>query len=168
MLTGWTILPKPSFINQRCGWWNSVEDFDPCMFHNYHSSYYQPKIWKVGVNPTTCSMQVYHLQFQQIKFHHQNSKYNNLFNASHQIQWSIPQLQISTCSTTIILLLSTKDFGGRGRPQEKGFHAVNSKQKLTKNLFLVGSFLMCWLAGPFCQNLLYQPKTWMMKLRRRL
>ncbi len=32
--------------------------------------------------------------------------------------------------------------------------AVNSKWKLTKNLFLVGSFLTCWLADPFCQNLL--------------
>ncbi len=81
------------------------------------------------MNPTTCSMQV------------------------HQLQLPIPQLQISTCSTTIILLLATKDLGGRGRPQEKGFHAVNSKQKLTKNLFLVYSSLTCWLAGPFCWNL---------------
>jgi hypothetical protein len=33
--------------------------------------------------------------------------------------------------------------GGRGRSEKKGFHAVNSKQKLTKNLFLVGIFLTC-------------------------
>ena len=39
--------------------------------------------------------------------------------------------------------LSTNDLGGRGRSEEKGFHAVNSKQKLTKNSFLVGSFLTC-------------------------
>ncbi len=39
--------------------------------------------------------------------------------------------------------LSTKDLGGRGRSEEKGFHAVNSKQKSTKNLFLVDSFLTC-------------------------
>jgi hypothetical protein len=32
------------------------------MFKNYHSSYYQPKIWEVGANPTTCSMQVHQLQ----------------------------------------------------------------------------------------------------------
>jgi hypothetical protein len=71
-----------------------------------------------------------------------------LFN---QIQ--IPQLQISTYSTTIILRLSTKDLEVMGRSEEKGFHAVKSKQKLTKNPFLVGSFLKCCLAGPFCQNL---------------
>ncbi len=45
-------------------------------------------------------------------------------------------------------------FGGWGRSEEKRRYAVNSKQKSTKNLFLVGSFLTCWLAGPFCQNLL--------------
>ncbi len=38
VLTGWSILPKPSFINRRLGWWNSVGDFDPCMFHNHQSS----------------------------------------------------------------------------------------------------------------------------------
>jgi hypothetical protein len=43
----------------------------------------------------------------------------------------------------IILLLSSKDLGGRGWSEEKLFHAVNSKQKLTKNSFLVGSFLTC-------------------------
>jgi hypothetical protein len=42
-LTGWTILLKPSSINQRLGWWNSVGDFDPCMFHNYHSSFFSTK-----------------------------------------------------------------------------------------------------------------------------
>ena len=40
------------------------------------------------------------------------------------------------------------------RSEEKRCYAVNSKQKLTKNLCLVGSFLMCQLAGPFRQNLL--------------
>jgi hypothetical protein len=40
-----------------------------------------------------------------------------------------------------------------GRSEEKRNYAVNSKQKLTKNLFLVGSFLTCWLAGPFCRYL---------------
>ncbi len=82
LLTGWTILPKPSFINQRLGWWNSVGDFDPCMIHIHHSSYYQPKIWEVGANPTTYSMQVHQLQVQKMKFHHQNSKSHNLCNAS--------------------------------------------------------------------------------------
>ncbi len=62
-------------------------------------------------NPTTCSVQVQQLQLQ------------------------IPQLQIYTCSTTIILLLSTKDLGGGGRSDKKGFHAVNSKQKSTNFFF---------------------------------
>ncbi len=44
-------------------------------------------------------------------------------------------------------------FGGWGQ-EEKRRYAVNSKQDLTKNLFLVGSFLTCWLAGPFCWYLL--------------
>jgi hypothetical protein len=43
--------------------------------------------------------------------------------------------------------------GDRGRSLEKRCCAVNSKQKSTKNLFLVGSFLTCLLADPFCQNL---------------
>ncbi len=43
--------------------------------------------------------------------------------------------------------------GDRGRSEEKRHGAVNSKQKSTKNLFLVGSFLMCRLAGSFCQYL---------------
>jgi hypothetical protein len=51
----------------------------------------------------------------------------------HQLQLQIPKLKISTCFTTIILLLSTKDLGGKGRLEEKGFHAVNSKQKLNEN-----------------------------------
>jgi hypothetical protein len=37
------------------------------MFYNYDSSYYQPKIWEVGANPTTCSMQVNQLQVQKMK-----------------------------------------------------------------------------------------------------
>jgi hypothetical protein len=41
-----------------------------------------------------------------------------------------------------------------GRSEEKRHYAVNSKQKLTKNSCLVGSFLMCGLAGSFYQNLL--------------
>ncbi len=41
-----------------------------------------------------------------------------------------------------------------GRSEEKRHYVVNSKQKLTKNFCLVGSFLTCGLAGSFCQNLL--------------
>jgi hypothetical protein len=67
VLTGWIILPKPSFINQRLGWWNSVGKFDLFMFHNYHSSYYQPKIWEVWANPTTCSLQVHQMQVLKLK-----------------------------------------------------------------------------------------------------
>jgi hypothetical protein len=33
--------------------------------------------------------------------------------------------------------------GDGGRSEEKRRHAVNSKQKSTKNLFLAGSFLTC-------------------------
>ncbi len=40
-------------------------------------------------------------------------------------------------------LVKTKDLGDWGRSEEKRCYAVNSKQKLTKNLFLVGSFLTC-------------------------
>ncbi len=43
--------------------------------------------------------------------------------------------------------------GDQGRSEEKRRCAVNSKQKLTENMFLAGSFLTCWLAGPFCRNL---------------
>ncbi len=50
-------------------------------------------------------------------------------------------------------LVQTKDLGDGGRSEEKRCYAVNPKQKSTKNLFLVGSFLTCCLAGPFCQNL---------------
>jgi hypothetical protein len=39
-----------------------------------------------------------------------------------------------------------------GKSEEKRRYAVNSKQKLTKILFLVGSFLTCGQAGSFCQN----------------
>ncbi len=156
MLTGWTILPKPSFIYQRLRWWISIEVFDLCMFHNYHSSTKDlggrgkshnlfnasPSTASLKnensttrkANPTTCSMQV------------------------KQLHLPIPQLQISTCSTTIILCLSTKDLRGRGRSEEKGLHYVKSKQKLTRKLILVGSFLMCWLAGPFCRNFLLSTK----------
>ncbi len=67
MLTGWTLLPKPSFINQRLGWWNSVEDFDPVAVDSSSGRgsgsgsgsgsgcgrlsffFFQPKIWEVGV-----------------------------------------------------------------------------------------------------------------------
>ncbi len=116
--------------------------------------------------PTTCSMQVHQLQVQQVKFQHKKGKSYNLFNASptttiayhttanlymrHNYHFS--------CFAIIIFLLLTKDLGGRGRSEEKGFHAVSSKQKSTKNLFLVGSFLMCWLAGHFCWNLLLSTK----------
>jgi hypothetical protein len=36
--------------------------------------------------------------------------------------------------------INHKDLGDRGRSEEKGFHAVNSKQKSTKNSFLVALF----------------------------
>ncbi len=51
-------------------------------------------------------------------------------------------------------LVQTKDLGDRGRSEEKKRYAVNSKQKSTKNLFLVDSFLTCGLAGSFRRNLL--------------
>ncbi len=54
----------------------------------------------------------------------------------------------------MFLVWTTKDLGDGGRSEKKRRYAVNSKQKLTKNLYLAGSFLTCWLAGPFCQNLL--------------
>ena len=41
------------------------------------------------------------------------------------------------------LVYTNKDLGDGGRSEEKRRHAVNSKQKLTKNTFLAGSFLMC-------------------------
>ncbi len=44
-------------------------------------------------------------------------------------------------------LVQTKGLGDGGRSEEKRRCAVNLKQKLTTNLFLVGSFLTCWLAG---------------------
>jgi hypothetical protein len=40
-------------------------------------------------------------------------------------------------------LVQTKDLGDGGRSEEKRRYAVNSKQKLTKNSLLVGSFLTC-------------------------
>ncbi len=52
------------------------------------------------------------------------------------------------------LVWSTEDMGDGGWSEEKRRYAVNSKQKLTKNLFLVDFSLTCWLAGSFCQNLL--------------
>jgi hypothetical protein len=51
-------------------------------------------------------------------------------------------------------LVETKDLGDWGRSEEKRRYAVISKKKSTKNSVLVGSFLTCCLAGPFCQNLL--------------
>jgi hypothetical protein len=59
VLTGWTLLPKPSFINQRLGRCNSVGDIDPAAAASGSGSgsgssrlsffFYQPKIWEVGV-----------------------------------------------------------------------------------------------------------------------
>ncbi len=40
-------------------------------------------------------------------------------------------------------LVKTKDLGDGGRSEEKRHYAVNSKQKSTKNTFLVGSVLTC-------------------------
>ncbi len=40
------------------------------------------------------------------------------------------------------LLYTTKNLGDRGRSEEQRHYAVNSKQKLTENLFLVSSFLI--------------------------
>jgi hypothetical protein len=37
----------------------------------------------------------------------------------------------------------TKDMKDGGRSEEKRCYAVNSKQKMIKNPFLVGSFLTC-------------------------
>ncbi len=53
----------------------------------------------------------------------------------------------------MFLVWTTKDMEDGGRSEEKRFYAINSKQKSTKNLVLVSSFLTCWLAGPFCRNL---------------
>jgi hypothetical protein len=43
----------------------------------------------------------------------------------------------------MFLVCTTKDMGDCGSSEEKRLYAVNSKQKSTKNLFLVGSFLTC-------------------------
>ncbi len=81
VLTGWTLLPKSSFINQRLGWWNSVGDVDPCMFHNYHSSYYQPKIREVGENHNLFNASS-STASPKMKIYHQNSESHILFNES--------------------------------------------------------------------------------------
>ncbi len=46
-------------------------------------------------------------------------------------------------SVNLFLVYETKDSGNGGKSEEKRRYAVNSKQKLTKNLFLAGSFLAC-------------------------
>ncbi len=56
-------------------------------------------------------------------------------------------------SGNLFLVYTNKYLGDWGRSEEKRRYAVNSKQKSTKNLFLAGSFLTCWLAGPFYQYL---------------
>ncbi len=55
-----TLLPKPSFITQRIGWWNLVGDYDSAAAASGSGSgsgssrlsffFYQPKIWGVGVD----------------------------------------------------------------------------------------------------------------------
>ena len=42
-----------------------------------------------------------------------------------------------------VFSVNNKDLGNGGRSEEKRRHAVNSKQKLTIKLILVGSFLTC-------------------------
>ncbi len=67
---------------------------------------------------------------------------------------------------SVFSVYTTKDLGDRGWSEEKRCYAVNSKQKSTKNSFLVGSFLTCWLAGPFCRIFCYQQmicRTWLVK-----
>jgi hypothetical protein len=49
--------------------------------------------------------------------------------------------------------------GDWGRSEEKRHFAVSSKQKSTKNLFLVGSILRCWLAHSD-EIYSYQPMIW--------
>ncbi len=46
-------------------------------------------------------------------------------------------------SVNPVLVYTTKDLGDGGRSEKKRRYAVNSKPKLTKNLFLAGSFLTC-------------------------
>jgi hypothetical protein len=77
------------------------------------------------------------------KFHHQNSKSHNLFNASPSTTIANPKTANLYMLHNYYPSLSIKDLGDRGRSEEKGFHAVNSKQKSTKNSCLVGSFLTC-------------------------
>jgi hypothetical protein len=60
---------------------------------------------------------------------------SNYYNCKSHNCKSLHALQLS------FFFLSTNDFGGRGRSQVKGFDAVKSKQKSTKNPFLLISFL---------------------------
>ncbi len=117
-------------------------------------------------SPTTCSMKFINCKSQCWNFHHQNRESHNLFNASPAATIANPTTKKSLHVPQLSFFVfhnyhyssSTKDLGGRVRSEEKGFHAVNSKQKSTKNLFLVGSFLTFCLAGPFCRNLLLSTK----------
>ncbi len=54
-----------------------------------------------------------------------------------------------------VFSVNNQRYGRWGRSEEKRRYAVDSNQKLTKNWFLVCSFLTFWLAGPFCQNFVF-------------
>ncbi len=68
-------------------------------------------------------------------------------------QYLLPPIKLFYSGNTF-LVYTTKDLGDGGRSEKKRRYNVNSKWKSTKNSFLAGSFLTCWLAGPFCRNLL--------------
>ncbi len=146
---------KSSFINQTLGWWNSEEILIPAC----STTLIFLKIWEVGANPTTHLMQVYQLQVQQMKFAPPEQwmpllvqcKSNNYNCKSHNCKsLHAPQLSFIFYQPNIWEV----ELGQR----RKGFMLKIQNKKLTKNSFLVGSFLTCWLVGPFCRNLLLSTK----------
>jgi hypothetical protein len=79
MLTGWTLLPKPSIINWRLGWCSSVGDYDPAGAASGSSSgsgsgrlsffFYQPKIMEVGVGQRRTGFMLSIQSENQLKTH---------------------------------------------------------------------------------------------------
>jgi hypothetical protein len=66
-----------------------------------------------------------------------------LFNASPSTTIANPTTANLYMLQNYHSFLSTEEWGGRSRPEDKRFYAVNSKQKSVLNPFLDGSFLTC-------------------------
>ncbi len=138
VLTGWTILPKPFLSTKDLDDETHQEILIPACSTTIILLTFNQRFGRQGQIPQLVQCKSINCKSKKYKFHHQNSKSHNLFNAS-------PTTTIANPTTANLYMLYNyhsssinRRFGRQGYRRRRGFMlSIQSKNQLKTHFYLV-------------------------------